>query len=311
MNLGCTLPLLFTTIALVQADDKLDFKPAFEVGKTYHQQMEMTQDMPIPKAGKMHMVIGMDMDMAVEAGAEPGQTRVVVSYEAMRMKADMAGKQTMNYDSKDPATAKSPGSESFAQMVGAKITLTLDAHNLPVKIEGLDKLSKNPAAAQFLNEDAMKNMFGQMGLMSLPKQPVGKGESWEFSQAIPNPMMSLKVNGKYTYAADEVQEGNKIVKVVFDGKLAMAKNDDAVAKSAGDSAQATKAREAMKKMGMEITDGVMHGTFDFDPVLHFARKSEVTTSMTMKMKSPDNGEAMEMSMKQNTVIKLLKVEPTK
>ena len=96
MNLRCTLPLLFTTIALVQADDKLDFKPAFEVGKTYHQQMEMTQDMPIPKAGKMHMVIGMDMDVAVEAGAEPGQTRVVVSYEAMRMKADMAGKQTMN-----------------------------------------------------------------------------------------------------------------------------------------------------------------------------------------------------------------------
>lgn len=311
MNLRCTLPLLFTTIALAHADDKQDFKPAFEIGKTYHQQMEMTQDMPIPNAGKMHMAIGMDMDMAVEAGAERGQTKVVISYEAMRMKADMAGKQTMNYDSKDPATAKAPGSESFAQMVGAKITLTLDAQNLPVKIEGLDKLNNNPAAAQFLNEDAMKNMFGQMGLMALPKQPVGKGESWEFSQAIPNPMMSLKVDGKYTYAADEVQEGTKIIKIVFDGKLAMAMNEDAIAKSAGDSAQTTKAREAMKKMGMEITDGVMHGSIDFDPVLHFARKSEISTSMTMRMKNPENGEAMEMPMKQSTVIKLLKVEPTK
>ena len=311
MILRHSIPLLFTTLALVNADDKLDFKPAFVVGKTYHQQMEMTQDMPIPKVGKMHMVIGMDMDMAVQAGTTSGETKVIISYEAMRMKADMAGKETMNYDSKDPATAKSPGAVGFAQMVGAKITLTLDAQNQPIKIEGLDTLSKNPAAAQFLNEDAMKNMFGQMGLMSLPKQPIGKGESWEFSQAIPNPMMSLKVDGKYTYAADEVQEGTKIVKIVFDGKVAMAMNEDGITKSAEVPEKEAKTKAAMKKLGMEITAGVMHGTIDFDPAMHFARKSEVSTTMTMKMKSPENGEAVEMPMKQNTVIKLLKVEPTK
>ena len=301
MHLRHTLLLLFTTLALVKADDKLDFKPIFSVGKTYHQQMEMIQDMPIPKVGKMHMVIGMDMDMAVEAGAATGQTKVIISYEAMRMKADMAGKETMNYDSKDPATANSPGAAGFAQMVGAKITLTLDAQNQPIKIEGLDTLSKNPSAAQFMNEDAMKNLFGQMGMMSLPKHPIGKGESWEFSQAIPNPMMSLKVDGKYTYASDEEQDGNKIARITFDGKLAMAMHDD----------KAAKTKEAVKKMGMEITDGVMHGTIDFDPALHFARKSEVATTMTMKMKSPENGEAMEMPMKQITVIKLLKVDSTK
>ena len=47
MQLRHTITLFFTSIALVQADDKLDFKPVFAVGKTYHQQMEMTQDMPM------------------------------------------------------------------------------------------------------------------------------------------------------------------------------------------------------------------------------------------------------------------------
>jgi hypothetical protein len=306
-------PLTLTLTLLAScclADDKISPMTVFKVGKTYHQTMTMVQDVTTP-AGAMQTTVVTDLSMKVTAGPTKDSKHIKTTYEAMKIKSGMGDKVTLNFDSADKEAASDPTKASLGSLVGKEIDLTLDKDNQVTAVAGLDKLTDNAMAKQMFNQDSLKEMMGQNMLMGAPDHPIAKGESWEFTKSVPNPMMSISTKGQYTYEADAMEDGNKLAIFAFQGKLSSSPPDEAAAKPAEEDPKAAQMKQMMLSMGLKLTDGKMKGKSYFDPALGFLRRAEIETEMTMSLKNPQSGEKMEMPTKQSITLKLTGVEDSK
>lgn len=305
--------LCLATCTFAKADDKLAIKIEYKPGMTYHQTMQMDQTMTVPGQGEMLMTMGMDMKYVVEAVPEANMKTVSISYDAMRMKVTAGGKETVAIDSSNAESMNSPAAASLKPILAAKIKLTLSPNDKPLKVEGLEGLASNPMMAQMLSEDSMKNMFSQTTLMSLPKQPISKGETWEFSKSIPNPMLNISMAGKYTYQSDVTENGTKMSVLAVSGTMSLtppsAAEEDAKNSEADDKMAQIKAQ--MKELGITLKDGQMTGTATYDPSINFVRKADINTDMTMTFNNPQGGGKIEMPTKQHVVMSVTKMELTK
>jgi hypothetical protein len=309
MKIQLTLTTLACLTTLSFADDTISPQIVYQVGKTYHQTMTMKQDITTP-GGAMHIEMLTDMSMKVTDGEAKGTKEVKLHYDTMKLKSAMGGREMLNFDSTDKAAADSK-TDSIGKMVGKEISLSMDPSNKITAVKGMEALSDNPMVKQMFNSDSMKELMGQNTLINAPEK-VSKGESWSFSKSVPNPMLSISTKGKYTYKSDVEEEGHKLA--VFD-VAAQLSTGDAVEekddKEKDKNPQAAQMKQMMKAMGIKLTDGGMKGASYYDPELKFIRHAEFDTSMVMAMKSPQNGEAIEMPTKQTISIKLVGIEDTK
>jgi hypothetical protein len=288
------------------ADGTICPRTKFQVGKTYRQAVTMTQEATTP-GGAMNTEMVTELSMKVAAGTAKDTLQLTMRYESMKLKSAMGDKEMLKFDSNDK---EAKGEPTLSSMVGKDIGLTLNKDNKVLSVTGMDQLSDNPMVKQMFNSESMKELMSQTSLIGAPKE-ISKGESWEFSKAMPNPMLSIGMKGKYTYTTNVAEEGHQ--QAVFDVKseITMAPAEEGDAKAEDEDPKAAQMKQMMKSMGMKITEGGMTGKSYFDPEIGFIRHAEMDINMTMSMKNPQSGEKMDIPSKQRVTVKLLGIEDTK
>jgi hypothetical protein len=254
----------------VQAEAPSKFTPKWTVGKTYRTKIKTDTD-TVAMGQETKNTMEMEIKAVAKAGATPDTTDVEMTYEKMDVKAKMGAMEM-------------PMGDAMKGILGQTITLTFGSDGQVKDIKGYDKLlGGNPAAAAMFNPDALKQTFAS-SVLAVPTKDVGPGDSWPFKMEMPNPLMTITVEGKYTYLKDEEVDGHKCAVLNMDATMKMdmasMKKDDPTAAS-------------MAAMGMEMKDSTMSGTVYFDLELGNARKSDVVTSMKMSMKNPVDGKMMD------------------
>lgn len=306
MKLSLTFAFITCLTSFSFADGKISPQTKYQVGKTYHQSMKMVQDVTTP-GGAMHMEMNTDMSLKVAAGSAKDTLKLTMRYDGMKMKSTMGEKEVMNFDSTDKDTKADP---SLSVLVGKEIEMTLGKDNKVISVKGMDKLSDNPMVKQMFNSDSMKELMSQTSLIGAPKE-ISKGESWEFSKSMPNPMLSIGMKGKYTYEAEAVEEGHKLAVFDVNSEISTIPAEEDAKPAEDEDPQAAQMKQMVKAMGMKITDGGMKGKSYFDPEIGFIRHAEMDMNMTMSMKNPQTGDKMEMPTKQKISVKLTGIEDTK
>lgn len=294
-----------------RAEDKLDIKLTYKPGTTYHQEMKMVQTSAVPGQGEMELEMKIGMSTSVKS-LEGGNKLLTVKYDSMTMNTKLGDKEVMAFDSAEETHAA--GTESLAKILKAEIKITTDSKDKPTKVEGFDSFGDDPISEQMFNADSMKEMVSQSLLMGIPGRPVAKGDSWAFDKVIPNPMLSIKIKGNYTYDSDTEKDGHKVAVLKLEGTLAAgaaSREEDKGSDDADEDPKAAQMKEMMKKMGLEISEGEMKGFTTYDSEIQFMRNAEMNTEFTMKMKNPQTGDGMELPVSQKTTLTLKKIDSGK
>jgi hypothetical protein len=268
--------LAFALSSSLYAEAPKQFAPKWIAGKTYHNKTHTETVSTIPGQGEMTNIMDMDVKAVAKAGTAPDTVDVEMTYEKMDMKAKMGAMDV-------------PMGAAASAIVGKTITMTYGADGQPKDVKGFEALMGDPTAAQFMNPDALKKTFSS-AMMGFPDKEVAAGDSWPFKIDMPNPMMSMTIQGTYTYVKDEELEGHKCAVIKMDGSMSMK-----VAAKEGDAKDPAAA--AMSAMAMEMKDSTMSGTIYYDFDLGNVRKSDTVTSMNMSITNPADGKKMEMPSK--------------
>jgi hypothetical protein len=307
--------LALSTASPLFAQESIDIKPRWQVGKKFTQTMRMDQASTIALGDqKMEQKVGMTMDATVTVRAHENgkQKRVSVKYDRVAMSMNMAG-QEMKYDSATPADAASDPlgmGKSFGAIVGKEIKMVMDEKDEVLEVENLDAMiqemvAANPMAAtigQMFNKDAMKNMMRQSSLYASPGKPVKAGDSWPFKYNMPMPALGqIDLSGTYKLKGVGDHAGVKCAEITLDGKLVMDTGKAGDAKTDGS--------DPLKQLGVKIDGGKMTGTLWFDAALGICREAQFTQEMNLKMKNPQKpDESIEIPMKQTITQTVTKVE---
>jgi hypothetical protein len=109
---------------------------------------------------------------------------------------------------------------AFKAMVNAKFTLKVDPRgkvlDSTISQETLDTLKSLPnmgPMSQMINKDTLVSMV-QQGMVTLPEEPVEKGDSWTDTMEIDLPQIgTMKANTKLTYEGPEELDGKTLQRV--------------------------------------------------------------------------------------------------
>jgi hypothetical protein len=307
------LPVTILAIALtspLRAEDAIELKPHWPIGKKISQRMQMDQSSKISLgADPIDQKIAMTMDgtMSIRRHENAKDKRIDMKYDRVTMSMDMAG-QSMNYDSEKPGDDALGMGKAFGAIIGKEVRVIVDASDEVIAVENLDAILKemsagSPMAAmisQMFNKEAVKNMMRQGSLYATPGKPVKSGDSWKFDHKMPLPQLGkVEMTGAYTLKGMAERAGAKCAEIALDGKLAMDL-------SGGDS---TDPASPLKALGMTMDSGKMTGTLWFDPAIGICRDAQFTQEMTLKMKNPGNPDAsIEIPMKQIVKQTVTKIE---
>ncbi len=291
------LPLLCAGPAV--ARDQQSFPIQWKVGKTYAQNMVMTQQMSLPGGqGEMQTEMMMELSAVPKKGEKEGTTEVTMTYDKADMTIKMGGQEIPG------------GAEALKKFVGKSIITVFDADGKIADVKNIEKLiGEDPMLSRMMNKDSMKQMMAQASLMAVPEKPVNPGDSWSFNIDYPMPMMKMSMKGKYTYEKDEEVNGAPCARLVLDGQLSMEAAESSE-KVEGEDPQAAQQREMLKSMGFKVDKSTISGVMHYDFALGNLTKSEMDMSLTMSMKDPATQQAMTMPMK-TKVTHTLKARDTK
>lgn len=284
----CSLVVLFSSLG--HSQEKHLFPMKWQTGKIYEQKVSLEQVMNTAGQGDMVMKMNMEMEALPKEGAEAGTTELSTTYKAMDATATMAGQEL-------------PGiADGVKGLVGKTITVIFDKDGKVTDVKGLED-ALDPQAAQMMNADSVKQMMEQSGLLGNPKEPVGPGESWDFSVKTPTPMMTMEMDGSYTYEADEEVDGAKCARLSFRGKVKMGIPDAAE----GD-AEAAQMKASMEAAGLELGESFIQGVSHYDFEMGSVTKTVMEMSLMMSMNNPvGEGDRIEMPMK-NITTQTLKIK---
>jgi hypothetical protein len=263
--------------AQAPAQDKLTFPIEWQIGKTYVQNSSMEQKMNMMGQGEMVMKLAMELTAVPKEGPEPGTTDVTMTYTGMEMTAQMGGQEL-------------PGVAAASEkLVGKNMIVRFDDKGEVIDVDAAGlQLGDDPMAAQMLNPANLKQMASQGSLLAQPEQPVAPGETWKFRREQPNPALNLVLEGTYTFEKLEEIDGAQTARLAFEGTISGGVDEEA----GGEEADAQ--REMMKAMGLKISEGKVSGVSNYDLALKNVIRSEMQMDMTMNMKNPATGEAMDM-----------------
>jgi len=300
---------LLITAQLLDAQEKIEIKPRWPLGKKLSMTMRMDQDSTVALGGaKIEQKLGMTMESttSVRPHENGSHKRVHVVYDRIVMSVN-AGGEVMNYDS-----AKAEGNppelgEALDGIVGQEVKMVVNEKDELLDVENFEKLLKGVAAddpvtgafGQMFSKDALRDMLRYATLYASPGKPVGPGEGWPFSYAMPMPQIGrLDIKGTYTFKRMAERGGVRCVEIVLNAKLGLSL-----------SAPGTPANPALNDVRITLHDGKMSGMLWFDPALGVSRESRFTQEMTMKTKNAQQPEeTLEIPMRQVITQTLLKVE---
>ncbi len=265
-------------------------------GKTYVQTSTMDQSATFNFGGQ-EMKQSSQMEMALKidvAEADNGSTTLAMAYDRMKLTVDAMG-QKMVYDSTDESTHEG-SMAGMGAMLGKTITVTLDDANAVVKTSGLDELLEgaggNPAAAQMMkqmfDESQLDQMMNSWMVRSFPAGKVKPGDSWPLKWE-----WQMGTFGSVTYEGTSTLAGY----LDYDG------HDCAVIDTAakinlnldGDDGGM---QQMMAQMGMSLEASDATTRVYWDQKLGNVRGMEMGSTMTMSMTNPQDGQKIEIPMRQ-------------
>lgn len=237
-RLWCAAVCLLAVSAVARGQDKVQIKMTYAPG-TYEMttRMEMAntsaydgQEMPGQK-----MTIEMVMVTTVGQPDAKGSRPVTIKYSSFKQKIETPA-ATVSYDSSKPAEEQSKELAAvLSPLLKATITATLDEQGRFVNVKGLDEMWDSMAATspqmkltaqemkKSVGDDAMAAMMNKQSEL-LPDTPVGVGDTFKKSAAMPLPMlgkMDVAFSGKVAQI-DKTAAGN-LVTIDFVGKGSLPK----------------------------------------------------------------------------------------
>jgi hypothetical protein len=285
------------------AGSPIELKAKWTAGKKYLHEMDMHQDMQITMPGTSapaHQQMDMQQKFSISVLKErpEGGVELELEFVGEKVSSKMGNRQIMNFDSaSSPAhDGADPGAAIFRKIVGAKIRFLTDADGKVEKVEGYDEFvdrisgSGGPAGQMILkgmfNEDTLKQ-YGT-GAQGLPDHPVKIGDSWPFHMDMPaGPIGNLKMNFQYTFTGWEKRDGHNCALLSYTGTMSSEPSTNAAA------------------MSFSIKSGDITGKTWFDPEL--GANIGGTTDQTMDFDMNMGGQKTDSTMKQNIVVKLVKL----
>jgi hypothetical protein len=270
-KLIASLLFAFACTHWVKAEAASKFITKWTVGKTYRTKFK-TDTHTIAMGQDSKSTTDVEIKAVAKAGATADTTDVEMAYEKFDVKTKVGGMDK-------------PMGNVMSSIVGQKMTLTYGADGQVKDVKGMEKMSGgNLALGNMFNQASMKQMFTS-AVLAVPTSDVKPGDSWPVKREMPNPLMKVSIEGKYTYVKDEELDGHKCAVLELEASISM----DSSSLKKDDATSAT-----LAAVGMEIKDSTMKATIYFDFDLGNARKSETETSMKMSMKNPADGTVIEM-----------------
>lgn len=295
-TLRLTALILLFTAAAFAGDGEVTQPPAYQTGREYVVRHTQHTEISLPAAGVTQVI-----DTVIELRSECRRSGLAsgnhdVSTTITRVKVDMRlAEASLSYDSSDPATAKSPLSDGFGDLVGHKFTVTLDGAGETVKITGLEALLKgesNPLGQQFGPAQLQQLLTGTLDL-GMPAEGVAPGVQWLHEVQTPLPPAGLvRTAYRFRYSGDEPLFEQDCARFDYLGVLSLD------LKTAGD--------EGDPATPISSDDGSVKGAMWIDKKLGFPRKNIAEIRMTVKMPDPvKKGKTLAMPVKQRVEMELI------
>lgn len=218
-----SLAFLLVLCTASPAAEKLLLRQNWKTGQVYtienQTQMTMTMAGLGAQAGANDTNMTQTMTITVKPDGAAGNKAAEIKFTGIKADMAMMG-QKMTYDSSDPAKSPPFLQQSFGALVNKSFTMVFDKENKYVESRGLEALSEGTplGKSQALKGDQMAAMFRKSFEMSLPKEPIAPGESWNFEDKMemgPIGSISIKIVGKFDSIVD--REGHKHAKLLLSG----------------------------------------------------------------------------------------------
>lgn len=217
----------------------------------------------------------MDFTIKVEAIEDSKNVKAIITYDRIAMKMNMMGQQ-MNFDSANPESVAGNPLGGLAGMAGKSLTATITPDMEFTDLKGVGKLfaglgEGGKAAREMFSDEQLKQMMGGQVAAMIPDKKVKGGDEWPYKLTSPMGMM-----GKMTMEGKSIMKG---VRTKKDSKFAVI---DYSAKIK------PKDQEGPNELGMamEIKDGKMDASYEFDLAEGYVTESKTTVSMTLSMAAP-------------------------
>ncbi len=294
-------------VSLLAAEDAVELKVKWDVGKCYVQNLEMSQEQSIsmallPEPMKQKTTQTQELATSVTKALEDGGRELEMEFRSLKMDIDTPmGK--MSFDStKNAGKDANPLAEMMKKFAGAKVKYVLGADGQVKSVEGFKELvggaaAENSPFGKMFSEENLKQMCSQSFTEGLPEKAVKKGDEWSSKTELPmGDMMTMSVEMKYTFKGFEELDTHRCAVLESTGTI---------------TGKPGKAENPMG-MKMSIKEGKASGKIWFDVELGMPRKSTVNHTMKMEMSMmPPGATQAQMStidQVQSTSIVLTKVD---
>ena len=221
-HLSAFLVLCVANIAL--SAEKFSLRPHWETGKVYSLENDTQMTMAVPGLGQAsgagnETKIQQTMTVTVKPEAATGNKMAEIKFASIKADMAMMGAK-MTYDSTDPSKSAPFLQQSFGAMVNKSFTMVFDKDDKFLEARGLDTLNEGTplGKTKAMSGKQMAEMFRKSFEMSLPKEPIAAGESWDFEEKIemgPVGSIGIKVKGKFDTVVE--REGRKHAKLLLEG----------------------------------------------------------------------------------------------
>ncbi len=275
--------------------EKYSLRPHWETGKVYTLENDTQMTMAVPGLGQQsgagnETKVQQTMTVTVTPEATTGNKLAEIKFSSIKADMAMMGAK-MTYDSSDPSKSAPFLQQSFGAMVNKSFTMVFDKDDTYLEARGLDTLSSGTplGKTKAMSGKQLAEMFRKSFEMSLPKEPIAAGETWNFEEKIemgPVGVISIKVTGNFDSIVE--REGRKHAKLLLDGTFS--------------TPEAADGKQQMVKFG----DGSkFNGEIYFDIDRRVATSSETHSDLKLGVGG------QEMPMKQTTVNKVVSIEDIK
>jgi hypothetical protein len=272
-------------VALLPAEDAVEMKVKWNVGKCYVQSLTMSQEqtMSVPfladavtqKSSEVH-----EIATSVTKGFEDGSRELWMVFRSVKKKADTP-RGTMSIDStKDGASAIDV---VMRKILGSKIRYLIGPDGEIKEAQRFAKTDsptpgEKPSGKKLYSEEDLKGMCAQSLVEGLPAEPVKPGDTWTTRSELPVAgLVTLKIEMTHTFKGYEDLDKHTCAVIEGTGAVTGETGKD-------------------NPMGMKISvkEGGATSKVWFDTGLGMARKSTVnhTFKLEMTMQPPGAMQAM-------------------
>jgi hypothetical protein len=306
------LPLLclgFCLLMPTMANEggRLNLNLNWQVGKTYDQEMEITQRLGIPLHGRLDATTTMRLTLKPES-SKAGKA-LALDMSSMKILVDMPlPKADEKFDSAKPTEGNEDVAEFFGKLKECNVKAKIDSRGQTTELTGMEALTTDDSlVSRFLGKKQFAYLLQQGWFFSFPKTAVKQGDSWPFKVNLPTPMGTFLLAGTYTASGLCDHDGQSCWKIAVSGTMAgeLQKPTDTQSKNE----ETQDVLKTIAAMGLKVTYAGIKGEVIYDPQIQHLRKSEIETDIRLGVANyPENNRPAEIPLQQK-VVTTLSVRP--